>query len=145
MLTCICLFIYIYIHVRIFTYVYIYLYIFMHLYIYIQVHIYRAICLFATKTSHTVAPHCGCTIGWLWLVGSSAFRVSFAKEPYKRDYILHKRHLILRNLLILATPYQMTIVLSCDNYYISRFHQASWGKLSDQQIFSKVIYIVMWS
>jgi len=31
--------------------------------------------------------------------------VSFAKEPYERDYILHKRHIIIRSLLIVATQY----------------------------------------
>jgi len=31
--------------------------------------------------------------------------VYFAKEPYKRDYILQKRPIILRRLLIVATPY----------------------------------------
>jgi len=31
--------------------------------------------------------------------------VSFAKEPYKRDDILQKRPIILRSLLIVATPY----------------------------------------
>ena len=28
----------------------------------------------------------------------------FAKEPYKRDYILQKRLIILRSLLLAATP-----------------------------------------
>jgi len=32
-------------------------------------------------------------------------KVSFAKEPNKRDYILQKRLIILRSLLIVATPY----------------------------------------
>jgi len=32
------------------------------------------------------------------------FTASFAKEPYKRDYILQKRLIILRSLLIVATP-----------------------------------------
>jgi len=45
------------------------------------------------------------TMGWLRLVGSLTLYVSFAKEPYKRDYVLQKRHLILRSLLIVATPY----------------------------------------
>jgi len=45
----------------------------------------------------------GC-MGWLRLVGSLKLQVSFAKEPYKRDDILQKRPIILRNLLILATP-----------------------------------------
>ena len=44
-------------------------------------------------------------MGWLRLVGSSKLQVSFAKVPYKRDDILHKRRMILRSLLIVATPY----------------------------------------
>ena len=36
--------------------------------------------------------------------------VSFAKEPYKRDDILQKRPIILRSLLIVATPYQRSLV-----------------------------------
>ena len=42
-------------------------------------------------------------VGWLRLVGS---QVSFAKEHYERDYILPKRPMIWRSLLIVATPYQ---------------------------------------
>jgi len=33
-------------------------------------------------------------MGWLRLVGSLNLQVSFAKEPYKRDYILQKRPMI---------------------------------------------------
>ena len=44
-------------------------------------------------------------IGWLRLVGSLKLYVSFAKEPLKRDDILQKRLIILRSLLIVATPY----------------------------------------
>jgi len=43
-------------------------------------------------------------MGWLRLVGSLKLQVSFAKEPYKRDYTLQKRPIILRRLLIIATP-----------------------------------------
>ena len=46
------------------------------------------------------------TMGWLRLVGSIKSQVSFAKEPYKRDYILHKRPIILSILLTVATPYE---------------------------------------
>jgi len=46
-------------------------------------------------------------MGWLRLVGSFKLLVSFAKEPYKRDYILRKRPMILRTLLIVATPYSL--------------------------------------
>ena len=44
-------------------------------------------------------------IGWLRLVGSLKLKVSFVKEPYKRDHILQKRPIILRSLHIVATPY----------------------------------------
>jgi len=43
-------------------------------------------------------------MGWLRLVGSLKSQVSFAKEPYKTDYILQKRPIILRSLQIEATP-----------------------------------------
>ena len=35
-------------------------------------------------------------------------KVSFAKEPYKRDYFLQKRPMILRSLLIVDTPWSST-------------------------------------
>jgi len=44
-------------------------------------------------------------MGWLRWVGSLKLKVPFAKEPYKRDDILQKRPIILRSLLIVATPY----------------------------------------
>ena len=43
-------------------------------------------------------------MGWLRLVGSLKLHVSFAKETYKRDYILQKRPIILRSLQVVATP-----------------------------------------
>jgi len=51
-------------------------------------------------------------MGWLWLVGSIKLQVSFAKEPCKRDYIPQKRLIILRSLLIIATPYPYTLSLT---------------------------------
>ena len=42
-------------------------------------------------------------MGWLRLVGSLQLSVSFAKEPYERDYTLHKRPIVWRSLLIEAT------------------------------------------
>jgi len=45
------------------------------------------------------------TKGWLPVVSSFKLYVSFAKEPYKRDDILHKTPRILRSLLMVATPY----------------------------------------
>jgi len=43
-------------------------------------------------------------MGWLRLVGSLKIYVSFAKEPYKRDFILQNTPIICRSLLIVATP-----------------------------------------
>ena len=57
---------------------------------------------------------CAPYMGWLRLVGSLKWQVSFAKEPYKRDDILQKRPIILRSLLIVATPY----VYVCDNLHL---------------------------
>jgi len=56
------------------------------------------VCLMILRTVIT-------TMGWLWLVGSIKLYVSFAKEPYKRDNILQKRHVILSIPLTEATPY----------------------------------------
>jgi len=43
--------------------------------------------------------HSQFTMVWLWLVRSIKLYVSLAKEPYKRDHILQKRHMILSILL----------------------------------------------
>ena len=44
---------------------------------------------------------------YLYMYISSRLKeyVSFAKEPYERDYILQKRPIIFRSLLIEANPY----------------------------------------
>ena len=55
------------------------------------------------KVFYSTSPECA--MGWLRLVRSIKLQVSFAKEPYKRDYILQKRPTILLILLIVATPY----------------------------------------
>ena len=44
-------------------------------------------------------------MGWLRFEGFLKTYVSFAEEPYERDYILKKRSVILRSPLIIATPY----------------------------------------
>ena len=51
-------------------------------------------------------------MGWLRLVGSLKLQVSFAKEPCKRDYILQKRPMILRSVLMVATPYEIACMPS---------------------------------
>jgi len=54
-------------------------------------------------------------MGWLRLVGSLELLVSFDKEPYKRDDILQQRSIILRSLLIVATPYLSPVVSFADS------------------------------
>jgi len=46
---------------------------------------------------------------WLRIVNSLKSQVSFAKEPYKRDYILQKRPIIFSILLTVATQYVLKI------------------------------------
>ena len=46
----------------------------------------------------------GDAMGWLRLVSSLKLQVSFPKEPFTGDDILQKRPMILRSLLIVATP-----------------------------------------
>ena len=48
------------------------------------------------KNGYTTTPNVPYTIamGWLRLVGSLKLQVSFAKETYKRDYIMPKRTII---------------------------------------------------
>jgi len=53
-------------------------------------------------------------MGWLRLVDSLKTRVSFAKEPYQKYYILQKRPIILRSLLIVATPYCPPLLIDHD-------------------------------
>jgi len=45
------------------------------------------------------------TMGWLWLVGSWKLQVTFAEYRFLYRALLQKRPIILRSLLIVATPY----------------------------------------
>jgi len=58
-------------------------------------------------------------MGWLRLVGSLKLQVPFAKEPYERDDILQKRPIILRSLLIVATPYTVSTPLVSLSFSLS--------------------------
>ena len=58
-------------------------------------------------------------MGRLRLVGSIKLQVSFAREPYNRDYILQKRPIISSTLLNVATPYpKRTNICVCVYIYI---------------------------
>ena len=60
-------------------------------------------CVYTIQNIHIQSAYAH--MGWLQLVGSIKFEVSFAKETYKRDDILQKRPIILSILLTVATPY----------------------------------------
>ena len=55
-----------------------------------------------SKRMSDTAQRSNLPMGWLRLVRTLKLQVSFAKEPYKRDYILQKRHTILRSVLIVS-------------------------------------------
>ena len=77
--------------------------------VYMRVH--RYVCMYMNTDTHVffvfnhICVYTSLPMGWLRLVGSLKFYVSFAKESHKRDYILQQRPIILRGLLIVATPY----------------------------------------
>jgi len=83
-----------------------------------NIHLTWLVHMCAMAHAHAWHDSCICVAWWFvythgrnhWYVVSTISRllemkVSFAKEPYKRDYILQNRRIILRSLLIVATPY----------------------------------------
>jgi len=52
------------------------------------------------------------------LFGSLKLQVSFAKDPYKRDYIMQKRPMNLRSLLIEATPYVSSHIVCIFSHHV---------------------------
>ena len=84
--------------------IYIFMYLFMYLFIY-NTCVYVSTCIFTYTLAIVARASVQCIylyiysysssyMGWLRLVGSKKLQVSFEKEPYKRDYILHKRPII---------------------------------------------------
>jgi len=64
-----------------------------------------------------------CYVRWIRLAGSLKLCFSFAKEPYKRDYILQKRPVILRSLLIVGTRYSSkALFIVTATRYVLRVH-----------------------
>jgi len=68
----------------------------------LRVQAYRYTCV-------SVRLHMWLCMGWLWLVGSSKSQVSFAE--YSHRALLKKRPIIVRSLLIVATPYLYTALM----------------------------------
>jgi len=75
-------------------------------YIYLKfVHVYADSVALLTNEIRLEHPALYVDMGWLWLIGSLKLKVSFAKQPYKKNDILQKRLIIVRSLLIVATPF----------------------------------------
>jgi len=102
---------------------YVYVHIFTHLcrhtvrvLVHIFIHVFRVplcMCACILMESRCVRYLCLAVWGGFWWVGSLKLQVSFAKEPYKRDDIMQNRPVILRSLLIVATPYVSLCVCVC--------------------------------
>jgi len=78
------------------TYVHMYIYTYIHICTYVHIYIYTYIQMVNGWGNSIHFWY----MRWLRLVGSLKTEVSFAKEPYKRDYILQKRPIFRRSLLI---------------------------------------------
>jgi len=97
---CIYIHMYTYIHVHILSCAHIYMY--TQLYIYIYIYIRTRIYMYTYSYVHTST-----CMGWLRLVGSLQLLVSFVEYCLFYRALLQKRHMILRSLLIVATPYDI--------------------------------------
>jgi len=75
------------------------------------------------RMHRVVNNNASCVMGWLWLVGSIKLQVSFAKEPYKRDYILQKRPVLLSILMTVATPYRNVDTLQHTSIHYNTLQQ----------------------
>ena len=96
-----------YIHARcmyLCKYVCIYLRMHVCVYIYVCTHTHMSTADSALKMLKILGIKIENTMGWFRLVGSSKSQVSFTEETYKKDDILQKSPIILRSLLIVATP-----------------------------------------
>jgi len=72
-------------------------------------------------------------MGWLRLLGSFKLSFFFAKDPYKRDYILQKRPMILQSLLI--EPYHYHVWIT---EYLEYAHQNSFFINAYRYIYASV-------
>ena len=73
-------------------------------YIYVCTHTHMSTADSALKMLKILGIEIEHTMGWLRLVGSLKSQVSFTQETCKTDDILQKSPIILRSLLIVATP-----------------------------------------
>jgi len=104
--------VYIYVYTYIYMYIHIYICIFTYIYIYICIHIYMHTYVQTNMCSYIHICMYMCAhmwrythMGWLQLVGSLKSLVFFAENSLFYRALLQKRPIILRSLLIVATPY----------------------------------------
>ena len=112
---CIYIYVCIYIHIQMYMYVYTriqYMYIYVYIYVftgtYIIVQIYTSIFIYLSTLIHIhryTHVHTYTGMGWLRLVGSLKWQVSFAEYRLFYRALLQKRPIIVRSLLTIATPY----------------------------------------
>ena len=82
---------------------YIYMYMYLHTYTYTHIYAYMYMSLIYAYVCICVRQH----MGWLRLVGSIKLWVSFAEYHLFYRAFLQKRPIILRSLLVEATPYDI--------------------------------------
>ena len=98
--------------------------------------------MWSQKTPHSVS--CLVAImGWLWLVRSIKLQVSFAKEPYERDDILHKTPIILSILLAEATPH-VNCLFTKKTHWMAQRELAEWIHTNSHTKTHRM-YPYMWS
>jgi len=81
----------------------------MHVYIYACIHVYKYACIHVFMHAcmyNNMSRKCANVyMGWLRLVGSLQIQVSFAEYNLFNRALLQRRPIILRSLLIVATPH----------------------------------------
>jgi len=119
------MYMYMYIYIYIYIYVYVYIYIHTHIYIYIYIYIYS----FLFRRWHICPP--------LFILATirtllNIMDVSFAENSLFSRALLQKRLIILRSLLIVATPYSYFVCFMCKTTnpphknvsFVSYYHSA---------------------
>jgi len=81
---------------------------------YIYVHMYIAMCICGGAAFQSSCESLCIAL----YIGSLKLQVSFAKDPYKRDYIMQKRPMNLRSLLIEATPYVSSHIVCIFSHHV---------------------------
>ena len=99
---------YICIYIHMYTYIHVHILLCAHIYMYTQLYIYIYIYIRTRIYMYTYSyVHTSTCMGWLRLVGSLQLLVSFVEYCLFYRALLQKRHMILRSLPIVATPWDL--------------------------------------